>query len=488
MTGSNKTVTVSYGTFTCTLEGFDMPFNTMHAIVEYFRDLAAESRQSAAGDPGPEPDALLAIARLEEHLVVEARPTATGICLTQIGHREDTAVGDSTAGGDSTADDLRPEEDGDGPDLFSGDAVSVLYGRPASAPDGDTAGDTAPDPAEIEIEVEDDDGTPRTLRMTRSEFDAALAAGEIEEITESEDPTPDAGSAAEAEPDGDIVALLAKSPLDEARRTALALELTRLEREAGPDGGPRPVAAGRGRRQRRRASPLGGSGDATLDRLIDETDVQFRQPDANRRRTSIAHLKRAVAATVADDGLRDRWTGTGRRLSEFRQDLDRAVRPGNDGDGDGGDGGARPQAGRDAGRTAPAIPVAPASPPSRGPAAEESDGGQTEQPVATAPGADGTGERRDSHRVPSPEFAAFARDRGAEDLPDLIVAAAAYAALAEGSSDASRPELIGRAASVHAGDVSREDGLAGFAKALRTGRISRLPTGRFALARPASAD
>ena len=97
MTGSNKTVTVSYGTFTCTLKGFDIPFNTMHAIVEYFRDLAAESRQSAAGDPGPEPDALLAIARLEEHLVVEVRPTATGICLTQIGHREDTAGGDRHA-------------------------------------------------------------------------------------------------------------------------------------------------------------------------------------------------------------------------------------------------------------------------------------------------------------------------------------------------------------------------------------------------------
>ncbi|SES31984.1 hypothetical protein SAMN04490244_11096 [Tranquillimonas rosea] len=694
MTGSNKILTVSYGTFSCTLEGFDQPFSTMQSIAEYFRDLAAQDRYFGAEPPQPDAEMLHRIAEREVQRRVEAHVDDGNVTLRQMApdssaperaeapsrpapaaplpeaeaedvdpaddsvaaklsriravvararaerdaepaiyeedeptepvlgaSQLDTALrgadlgaapdepdfGTELAPGDEsesritaaesldldatadpapvptpeddaldTADDtdtlndtpvevrdednaladtlaaivadsanedapaplqrddaaMVPEaddpEDLDEPDTVDAEAPPSFAAEdapdtdtPVAAPEDDDTPDTniagdgfelsdevgntplASDPTEAdalrgahgetddaddeEIEIETVDDTPgagpqaRVIKLKRYEFEAALAAGELEEI-EDEETAPDiavAGTASDrtaADEDtltADIRDLIGDSSLNADDEAELLEELAEVEREAA-------AASEREAREQREAEEARDADDQAFDRLLQETNAKLDDTEGSRRRSAIAHLKAAVAATKADRllGGAQRDAQENARLEKYRDDLAQVVRP------------RRPAEDRDGPAQRPADPLASRPAPLMllsDYRVDQESASQSRQPsglvrprrIRATPPADDHARSM----AASLSFSDFAARVGATELPDILEAAAAYAAYVEGQPRVTRPELLRRAASLHPeAGITREQGLKSFGQLLRSGRIRKLGQGNFAVA------
>ena len=233
--------------------------------------------------------------------------------------------------------------------------------------------------------------------------------------------------------------------------------------------------------------------EAEVDRLLAEADKQAEVVETRRRFSAIAHLKAAVAATVADRLAKGQDTAKGGVEDEdgsepYRADLTQAVRP------------RRPvSSGETASRRPDPLRPAPLVLVSeqRVDAEEASDVEEVEQPAAqpaaairprrVSAGQFAAAQGDESEATPmNPEqatsFAEFAESLGTQGLSDLLEAAAAYTSAVEGRPHFSPPQIMRKLSVMDdAADVPREERMRVFGRLLRQGKITKVKRGQYAI-------
>ncbi|MFC3118971.1 hypothetical protein [Jhaorihella thermophila] len=300
------------------------------------------------------------------------------------------------------------------------------------------------DVANILSEAEEEPAAS-VIKIKKRDLDEAVEAAELEEIVEDAAPSDH----------GDL------PPEDEAE---LIQELAQLEAEiTGADQAPAAEEY-----EPARPAGKGPAGTPDVERLMKSAEERLSDPEAAARHEAYTHMRAAVATTRAE---REAGGTMGTHPSDdpYRVDLAHAVRP------------RRP----DAPRTRPVRPTTKTRAAPLKLVAEqrvdEGAGRAARGPIRPRRVAAELLDDSVMAAVPSgeSEFARFARELGAEELPELLEAAAAYLAFVEGRTEFSRPQLMNVARQVRNADFNREDGLRAFGHLLREGKIEKKGGGRF---------
>ena len=442
MGDSRKVLTVSYGRFSCRLEGIDDPLSAMKTVTDHLHRLATADPQGDAG-PAMTPEALRRLVRAEiaAGLAGSGEIAADGdgpqgpapavpverTGTLQAGGDLDPSRGRNGPGAPDGADPGGATRDGS---VRGGDVQDGAFRDRAGTPSPGAASARRPGPriagrlariraaaaglAHPPAIADTDPGLPDHLDSLRGTLPGDLPPGGAGDRAPGTAVSLATGATPEANGTGAVPAVAPGAT--QARDHEAVPEPTGVPGPAAMQSVPadaplpRPDPAAPEGPARSRALAPGNGDEAQFSRLMEEADSKLAGPELRRRRSALAHLRAAIAATRAE------------QRSERPPEIDQTR-------------GFRD----DFRQIAPPAPLAPA--PSAGAATGAAPGRPARMPAPERTD-DPDPSRETMLADESDIFEAFVWEMGAEGLEDLLECAAAYAVHVRGQKSFTHPQLL----------------------------------------------
>lgn len=434
-----------------------------------------DARANAAAKAAAEAEA----AAEEDRIRIQALAQAEAEAAAEADTAQDDSVFDQS-------DDTKEEE-----------GISAMLDR-LSAADGAGETDPANDAPQEEPFVGDDEDAAlapvraRIIKMKKADFEAAISDGYIEEDESGENGGEDSSLSREEEEElmqelaaveAELAANKAPSKAtnsafendDEDEEDAFADDLARNAFEddsIGEDTAGNLFSEDDSRtdanvsstvRAMRSAHLTETASDAQMGRILEETNTKLNEDEGRGRRNVIAHLRAAVQATEAERDMGGDLGADGRDTEVYRDDLETAVRP------------RRPVANPSAGTR----PETRRPAPLKLVAEQRIDTPKPEGPVR--PRRIRVTQKLVHDKIPQAAdgFADYVESVGAQNLGEVLEAAASFMSFVEGQEAFSRPQLMSKLKGTDHANTTREDRLRSFGQLLRAGKIRKLGGGQF---------